>query len=585
MTTHDGRKGLIAFALILLLAIPASAATPPSPVFVRTQNSDEWVEKTFHLQQRYARVLLVGSGTDIKNVNVAPLDLNDPFAQKLESSYPVFQHLATLQEAADAAHGGDLVAVLPGHYAGFVLRDKSDAEDGKYIHFKALGAPGSVVIDQASQVPDWMVLLEAAHHVILEGFNIAGMTGPGLEPKGPRAGIMLGTNFGVHGKQAHHIAIVRVFSHNHRMWGLHSTDTHTVLIEDSVFALSCMEHSAYVSDGSDNYVIRRNIFFGSYASGLQINLDPESSLHEVLRHPRFKDFPPEQPTREWAQKLLQAANREFGENNYPDGRGINFIVEENVINGNGKRGGGSLNQAGLQDSLIQNNLIYGNFNHGIALWDNGNPYDASAVLPGPSSAEQASDPSALPFWGCQHNIIRNNTVLLDAKGRSALLLNNGSWGNVVRNNILINDQPNSLEVTATSIYRLDSGFDVLNTIHYVGISAHSLPWVIEPGSKSVTSPYSETEMLPSLKQIALNLDENNHSRDGFNRESVAKEFLKYNEEPWIVIEDGMWRLNPARPDFHPRTGSTLLTDSVDQTQLPQRNAGGEKRQTPTIGAY
>jgi len=584
MTMLDGRKGLIAVALILLFVIPAAAA-PPSPKFVKTQNSDEWVAKTFHLQQRYSRVLLVGSGTDVKNVSVAPLDLNDPFAQKPERSYPVFQRFATLQEAADAAHGGDLVAVLPGHYAGFVLRDKSDAGDGKYIHFKALGTPGSVVIDQASQIPDWMVLLEAAHHVILEGFNIAGMTGPGLEPKGPRAGIMLGSNFGLHGKQAHHIAVVRVFSHNHRMWGLHSTDTHTVLIEDSVFALSCREHSAYVSDGSDNYVIRRNIFFGSYASGLQINLDPESSLHEVLRHTRFKDFPAEQPTREWAQKLLKAATQEFGENNFPDGRGTNFIVEENVINGNGKRGGGSLNLAGLQDSLIQNNLIYGNFNHGIALWDNGNPYDSSTVLPGPTSPEQARDPALLPFWGCQRNVIRNNTVLLDAKGRAALLLNNGSWGNVVRNNILINDQPNSLEVTATSIYRLDSGFNILNTIHYVGISAHSLPWVIEPGSKSVTSPFSETEMLPTFKQVALNLDEANHSLVGFNRERIAAEFLKYNEEPWIFIEDNMWRLNPARPDFRPRSGSTLLRDSVDQKQLPQRNVAGEKRQTPSIGAY
>jgi hypothetical protein len=229
-----------------------------------------------------------------------------------------------------------------------------------------------------------------------------------------------------------------------------------------------------------------------------------------------------------------------------------------------------LNLAGLQDSLIQNNLIYGNFNHGIALWDNGNSYDASAVLPGPSSPEQAQDPASLPFWGCQ---------------RDALLLNNGSWGNIVRNNILINDQPTSLEVTATSIYRLDSGFNVLNTIHYVGISAHSLPWVIQPGSKTVTSPFSETEMLPSLKQIALHLDENNHSRVGFNREGIAKEFLNYNEEPWIVVKDGMWRLNPARPDFHPRPGSTLLTQTADQKQLPPLNVAGEQRQTPSVGAY
>jgi hypothetical protein len=584
MNMRDAVKELEISVVLALLGIQAAAATP-SPRFVRTQNSDEWVTKTFHLQQRYSRVLLVGSGTDINELRVASLDLNHPLSETTLRSYPIHQRFANLQEAADAAHGGDLIAVLPGHYAGFVLGDKNDATDKRYIHFKAMGPPGSVVIDQASRVPEWMVLLEAAHHVVLDGFNIAGASGPDFEPKGPRAGIMLDGNFGHSGKQVHHVAVIRVFSHNHRTWGLHSTDTHTVLIEDSVFALSCLEHSAYVSDGSDNYVIRRNIFFGSYGSGLQINIDPESSLHEVLKHPRLKDFPPEQPTREWAQKLLNFANHEFGENNFPDGRGINFIVEENIINGNGKHGGGSLNLAGLQDSLIQNNLIYGNFSHGMALWDDANRYDSSAVLPGPSSPEEASNPAALSLWGCQRNLIRNNTVLMNAKGRAALLLNNGSWGNVVRNNILINDQPNSLEVTSTSIYRLDSGFNVLNTIHYIGVSAHSRSWKIEPGSKSATSPFSDTDMPSSLKPIALNLDEANHSRTGFDRETIAKEFLKYNEEPWILIEDNMWRLNPARPNFHPRPGSTLLSENVDQKELPRRNVAGEQRQAPHIGAY
>ena len=31
-------------------------------------------------------------------------------------------------------------------------------------------------------------------------------------------------------------------------------------MEDNLFALSAQEHSAYVSDGSDDYVIRRNVF-------------------------------------------------------------------------------------------------------------------------------------------------------------------------------------------------------------------------------------------------------------------------------------------------------------------------------------
>lgn len=60
-------------------AINAAAQTPPSPGFYETQNSDEWVRKTLHIQRRYTRVLLVdgsGAGDRIKNVRVAALELN-----------------------------------------------------------------------------------------------------------------------------------------------------------------------------------------------------------------------------------------------------------------------------------------------------------------------------------------------------------------------------------------------------------------------------------------------------------------------------------------------------------------------------
>src|SRR5204863_5216850 len=117
--------------------------------------------------------------------------------------------------------------------------------------------------------PDWMILLQAAHHVIVEGFNIAGATGPGMEAVGPRAGIMLDGDFGRSGKQTHHIVIAGNFSHNHLKWGLHSTDTHTVLIQDNLFSLSTLEHSSYASDGSDNYVIRCYVFVDSIFSGMK----------------------------------------------------------------------------------------------------------------------------------------------------------------------------------------------------------------------------------------------------------------------------------------------------------------------------
>jgi hypothetical protein len=549
----------LAATLALWPARPATAA-PPSPVFVHTTDSDEWVRRSFLVQARPRRVLVVSArGESPTFVEVAPLDLNDPQKARRPRRYRVDVVLATLQEAADAAHGGDLVAVLPGVYAGLVLRDKPDAGDGRYVHFEALGRPGEVTIDRPGPDPDWMVLFQGAHHAILQGFEIAGLTGPGLPPDGPRAGIMIDGDFGRSGRMAHHIALVSNFSHNHRKWGFHSTDSHTVLIEDNLFALSAQEHSGYASDGSDNYVIRRNVYHGSNAGGLQCNLDTVSSFHEVLKHPAFAGFPKEEPTRAWALALVRRATELFGEHNFPDGKGENFIIEDNVIWGNGKAGGGSLNLAVLQDSLVQNNLIYGNFNHGIAQWDDANPYDAAYAEPGPQTTAAVKGPEDLPLWGCARNHIRNNTVLMANPGRAALQARNGSWGGRYRNNIAINDVASSIEVFNTSLFRLDSGFNVANTVGY--------PSTPDP-----------------LKAIALALDETNHSTLGITRERAAAEFVRYGDEPWALIEGHWWRLNPGRPDFRPRAGSRLLAGTGDRSDVPPRDLLGRRRSAADIGA-
>jgi hypothetical protein len=549
---------------MIIVAFPSVFSKPPtSPMFYKTQNSDEWVNKTFHIQKRYGRVLLVDQSLSHPvSITVSDLDLSATVTHSTRAArnYSISAVFKTLQDAADASRGGDLIAVMPGTYAGFVLGDKPDASDGSYIHFRAMGNLGDVIIDRASdRDPDWMVLLQAAHHVIVQGFNIAGHTGPGQALVGPRAGIMLDGDFGRTGKQTHHIVIAGNFSHNHRKWGLHSTDTHTVLIQDNLFALSAQEHSAYASDGSDNYVIRRNIFFGSNASGLQCNIDSVSSFHELIKNPELRSYRKEEPTREWAIGLMKLATEKFGENNFPDGRGVNFIIEDNVINANGKAGGGSLNLAGLQESLIQNNLLYGNFNHGIAQWDDANPYDERYVEPGPRSVAEVQGPSDLPLWGCHSNIIRNNTVLMNNKGRAAMQCRNGSWGTVMRNNIFINDQSSSIEIFNTSIFRLNARFNVINMLSY-------------------------TEMPDSLKRLALTLPEGAETTSGVTRHSLAKEFVRYGEEPWVIIEGNWWRLNPNRPDFRPKATSTMLSRRGDRAQLPGHDLSGRKNREPFIGA-
>lgn len=552
--------GLIALTLAFF-SIPLRAKEP-SPVFFHTLNSDEWVEHSIHVQKRYLRVLIVDA-SDHPRQRLALHDLNLNSRTNVDGparTYKVFASFKTLQEAADAAQGGDIVAVMPGSYAGFVLEEKPSAGDGRYIHFKAMGEPGDVLINQPSRIADWMILLRATHHVIIQGFNIAGSNVPGEPPSGTRAGIMLDGDFSKTGKQTHHIVLIGNFSHNHRKWGFHTRDTHTVLIQDNLFARSAVEHSGYVSDGSDNYVIRRNVFFGSASGGLQCNLDSISSFHDLIKNPELKDYPAEQPTRKWAVGLMKLANEKFGENNFPDGRGVNFIIEDNVMNENGKVGGGSLNLAGLQDSLIQNNLIYDNLNHGIAQWNDENPYDQSYVEPGPMSPDQVKGPDDMPLWGCHGNIVRNNTVLMNNHDRAAMQARNGSWGTKMRNNIFINDQPSSIEIFNTSIYRLDSTFNVVNTISYTG-------------------------MPDKLKSLATTLPEGPNTVTGITQERAAKEFIRYSNEPWVIIEGKWWRLNPDRPDFRPRSNSKLFANWGDKKDLPARDLAGHERTGPSMGAF
>lgn len=557
----------------LVEAAQVTAPTPPSPVFYRTQRSDEWVEHTFVLQPTYRRVLLVdASGQAPTKIRVPRLALNARSPTPELDELAVDQVFRTLQEAADAAQGGYLVAVSPGTYAGFSLGDVPDAGDGRYIRFRALGAPGQVIIDKPCQADGarWMVYLRAAHHVILDGFNLAGAGEPGvLPPKGPWAGIMLDGDFSKTGKLAHHLAIVGNFSHNHAQWGLHSTDTHSVLIQDNLFARSAREHSAYVSDGSDNYVIRRNVFFESHTCGLQCNLDPEASLAEVKRHPAFRDYPAMAPTRAWADGLMKLAAERFGEHGFPDGRGVNFIIEENVINRNGRRGGGALNLAGLQASLIQNNLIYDNYNHGIAQWNNANHFDAAAVEAPPATASEAASLERLPQWGCHDNLIRNNTVLMSNTKRAAMLLVNGSYGCRLRNNIFLNDADVSIDVDAVSVFRLDAGHDVIGTARY-----RAEPFDLPP----------KTELSPAVRAAAISPAEGNRTATSVTRRKLQPEVVAYSDEPWVIIEGTWWRLNPKRPNFRPRRGSKLLAKQGDASELPPLDLEGRARREADIGA-
>ena len=552
-----------------------------SPRFFKTQDSDEWVRQTFHVQKRYSRVLVVAQeGSAPTTVSVPPLDLNARPGQSAGEpvTYKVAKVFTTLQAAADETRGGDLVVVMPGVYDEVQMFYNSTAGDDRYIHFKALGRPGEVTIRYAGAGErTWKAgfRLTGASYVIVEGFNFAGSSGPGLPRRGSMCGMFVGGGFPRTGRQTHHVALIRNYSHHHWNWGLHAVESHSVLLQDNCFAFSAQEHAAYVSNGSDNYVIRRNVFFGSTGCGLQGNMDADCCFGLVLRHEDMAEWRPYRNDRTYVAELVAAATKRFGRDNFMDGRGVNYIIEENVVNGCGESGGAAFNLAGIQDSLIQNNLAYGNLAHGIALYDDSAAdLDREICVPAPSRPEDVKGPESLPTFGSNNNIVRNNTVLMDVPDRFGLSAVNGCYGNRMRNNLVINVRGDAIHVTSASLWQHDSGYNVANTVRYT--THYSFGMGIE----------EEPQPMPeAMKSLAVHLDETHHSVTGVTMEKVAAEFVRYGQEPWVIFEDNWWRLNPKRPDFHPKAGSKLLSGRGDAGDVPARDACGEPRRAADIGAF
>jgi len=192
-------------------------------------------------------------------------------------------------------------------------------------------------------------------------------------------------------------------------------------------------------------------------------MDSESSLHETYENPLMKNnFPhPAEPLGQWARKFIPFATAHFGENSFPDGRGINFIVEDNVACQNAVKAGAAFNFSALQYSLVQNNLAYDNKAHGMTFYCQYDPFDKEIITTGFSSPAEITGPAALPMFGSHDNIVRNNTILVNIKGRGAAMFIGGSYNCTVRNNIFINDADDSVHIDSFSLWHHDSDHNVI----------------------------------------------------------------------------------------------------------------------------
>ena len=164
-------------------------------------------------------------------------------------------------------------------------------------------------------------------------------------------------------------------------WGIFTAFCDDLVIENNEASRSAQQHGIYTSNSADRPVIRGNKIWGNAMCGIHMNGDVT-----------------------------------FG----GDGVISDAVVEDNLIYDNGRSGGSAINGDGVVRALIRNNVLDTNHASGISLYriDGGAPSTANRVI--------------------------NNTVRQAQDGRATINIQDGSTGNLLRNNILIHPSPSRL---------------------------------------------------------------------------------------------------------------------------------------------
>ena len=183
-------------------------------------------------------------------------------------------------------------------------------------------------------------------------------------------------------------------------WGIFSGFSDDLLIEGNVTSRSQIEHGIYVSNSGDRPVIRGNLVWGNHANGIHMNGDVSQGGDGIIS---------------------------------------GAVVEGNTIHDNGVGGGSGINADGVQASVFRNNLLYNNHASGISL------YQIDGAQPS------------------RNNVVVHNTIVMATDARWAINIQNASTDNVVRDNILYNQQSfrGSIAISADSLPGFASDYNVV----------------------------------------------------------------------------------------------------------------------------
>ena len=503
--------------IIVLLVLIVGTLSLEQVSYAEEPDTAAFITTTFQLQETYSRVLCVsGDNTCLPEITVAVPCLTTTCTTS-EQTYPIAATFETIQQASDAAQPGDLIVITPGRYAGVQAEDTGGA-DGAYIHFLGLGELGDVVVDRSSD-PSKSFLRHHFYFINVHHYMIQNIV---FTNANEGAGVFVSGYFSATGAFSHHIIVTDIYAHDNYSWGMHSTSTSQVLIQDSVFANSVDEHGLYISGSGDDVVIRRNIFQGNHASGVQVNPDPQTATAEIFYWLQNSTG----DTCGWTEDDVDFTGAAqwhdmkacYDSQGLPDlglyiedGISENLIIENNIMTDNGAAGAAGINLASVRHSVIRNNLIYGNHAAGIACWDNA------------YAEEKGLDVSD---FGCHNVIIANNTLVDETGGRGALILNQDARDMQIFNNIIVRDRYDAYEITENSGTGLQSG----NNYYF---------------AQSVTdSPGFDADV---------------DSFTGFTIAEALAHFVQPGFEPWLSLNSDSYTLNPNRPDYHVLADSVLAT--------------------------
>jgi hypothetical protein len=267
---------------------------------------------------------------------------------------------------------GDVLLLKAGTHRGSLLIDRLVGTESAPIVIR--GEPGAVLVPTDR---DGILFYPGnSAHVVIEGLRI---------DNAPRAAIIIGSS--------RHIGIRQCVFGNNGVWGVQTTLSQHIAVEQCEIYGSKREHGIYFST-TDFPVARGNRIHGNNACGIHNNGD----------------------------------KAEGG-----DGMITGGLFEDNVIYDNGTRGGAAINMDGVEKTVVRNNLLYNNRAGGIISFHT----DGLRT-------------------GGQNEFSHNTVHFAPGVGRYAIQIAGTSEGNAITNNILICGRGAAIELDRDALKGLRS---------------------------------------------------------------------------------------------------------------------------------